>query len=119
MIGYRFPRGRQRQRSRTDCIHHDGNPHRLRDGHFPEVDLGLAVVEDAPAAEDQQIEFFHLRPGFVTAHRTDRNRVLNLMAAEGVFRITRENSHLHRERRPKLLQDALENCLITQVQPTV
>jgi len=99
---------------------HDRHAVFLRHQHLAQVDARLGVVQDAAAAEEQQVQALDLRRHLRARQLAHRDGALDLVALLGVLRIAREHRDLHAGHlAPQLLDHRLEDGLVAEVQAAV
>ena len=81
--------------------------------------LRAAVVQDAAASEDQQIDapelLGHLSPG----ERSRRNRALDAMTCQGIGRSSGEHGDLGGHACAQLAQDAFQDRFVAEIHAAV
>lgn len=119
--GVPHQRARRRilQRPRAHRVDQHRDVVLLRDLDLSEIDRHRLVVEDAPAAQDHEVEPGNLRPDLVAREIAHRDGLLDLVARRGVLGVTREHGDLAGHRGPQLRHHGLQDRLVAQVHAAV
>ncbi len=85
------------QRSGADRIDHHRHAVVVGEHDLAQEDLGLAVEQDAAAAQDQQVEALDLGQHLVARQLAHRHDALDLVARPRVLGVAGKNRDLHRQ----------------------
>ena len=119
-IGHRLPLDRPLERSAADRVGRRGNAAPLGDLRDLEIGARLAVIQDAAAAQQQQVEPVHLRADVRPQHVAPVDRAVDVVVALRVAHITGEDNELHTGRHaPQLREDRREDRLVADVETPV
>ena len=107
------------ERPGADRVEDDRDAELVRDEHLPQVLRGVAIVEDAAAAEDEEIEPLDLGVHLPARQGAGRDGALDLVSGQRVRGVPREHGDVRGDGRPQLAEDPLEDRLVAEVHPAV
>jgi hypothetical protein len=107
------------ERSDADGVNHHRNVELLCDEGLAQEHLGFVVEQDAAAADYQDIEPRNFGGELLARQFASRNRAFDIVAPCRVLGVSAEDSHLGRHRPAQFRDDALEDCLVTDVPAAV
>jgi hypothetical protein len=119
-LGHRLAVVRALQRPRPDRVGGGGHAGPTRDPGHVQVALDLVVVEDAAAAEQEQVELLDLGQHLLARRRARRHHVLDVVMLGRVGGVAGEHDDPRpRHRGPQLAHGHGQDRLVAGVQPAV
>ncbi len=107
------------ERAGADRVEHHRHAALLREHRFAQIGLRVGVVQDAAAAEDEEIEPLDFGRDLGARKGPHRNRAVDLVPAPRVVGVARENGDLGFDLGAQLRDHRLQDGLVAEIQPAV